>query len=157
MKTPKLNLSLIEKASLKKAGIRMNQLMDYAPDEICAVLNVDDQRAKQIAALIEFQSIPSVGPKFAQDLIDMGYYSLSQLKDKNGAELLNEHERLIGAWTDPCVEDQFRLVVDYANHPGNGKQWWHFTAERKAFRAQHGYPANRPDKAWMALEQYQNY
>ncbi|MEO6523565.1 MAG: helix-hairpin-helix domain-containing protein [Mucilaginibacter sp.] len=154
MKTPKLDLSVSEKSSLKKAGIRMNQLVDYAPDEICAILNAPEPRAKQIAALIEFQAIPSVGPKFAQDLIDMGYYTLSQLKDKSGAELLNDHERLIGAWTDPCVEDQFRLIVHYANHPGNGKQWWHFTAERKTFRAQHGYPNTRPAKAWMQLEQY---
>jgi hypothetical protein len=155
MKTPKINLNLVEKSLLKKAGIRMEQLVDYAPDEICAALNVDADRAREIAALIEFQSVPSVGPKFAQDLIDMRYYTLSQLKDKNGAELLNEHERQIDAWTDPCVEDQFRLVVHYANHPGNGKQWWHFTAERKAFRAQYGYPDTRPAKAWMNLEQYQ--
>lgn len=154
MKTPKLDLNISEKASLKKAGIRINQLADYAPDEIGAILNVPQLRAQQISALIEFQTIPSVGPKFAHDLIDMGYYTLSQVKDKDGAGLLNDHERLIGAWTDPCVEDQFRLIVHYANHPGNGKQWWHFTAERKAYRAQHGYPDSRPAKAWTELEHY---
>lgn len=154
MKTPKLDLTSPEKTSLKKAGIRITQLMDYAPDELCAILGATEDRAREISALVEFQGIPSIGPKFARDLIDMGCYSLSQLKDKDGAKLLDEHERLIGAWTDPCVEDQFRLVVHYANHPGNGKQWWHFTAERKKFRAKHGYPDTRPAKAWMELEKY---
>ena len=93
-----------------------------------------------------FQSLPSIGPKFAQDLIDMGYFNLEQLKYKDGAELLNEHERFTSYQTDPCVEDQFRLVVHYANHPGVTKQWWDFTAERKAFRAKHGYPADRPGR-----------
>ncbi|RKR83248.1 pathogenicity locus Cdd1 protein [Mucilaginibacter gracilis] len=154
MKTPKLNLTIAEKASLKKAGILINQLKDYAADEICEILQITQHRAKQIAALIEFQAISSIGPKFAQDLVDMGIYALAQLKDKNGADLLNEHELLIGAHTDPCVEDQFRLVVHHANNPGNHKQWWHFTAERKAYRLQHGYPANRPQKKWTELEQY---
>lgn len=155
MKTAKLDLNTSEKTSLKKAGILISQLIDYVPDELCAILGTTQDRAREVLALVEFQSIPTVGPKFARDLIDMGYYSVSQLKDKDGAKLLDEHERLIGARTDPCVEDQFRLVVYYANHPGNGKQWWHFTAERKAFRAKLGYPVTRPAKAWVELQQYQ--
>lgn len=141
MKTPKLDLSPTEKSYLKNAGVRIGQLTSYAPDELCELLHITEQRCKEILALIEFQSVPSVGPRFAHDLIDMGYYTLAQLKHKSGAELLNDHERHIGSRTDPCVEDQFRLIVHYANHPGNGKQWWDLTAERKAFRAKHGYPA----------------
>lgn len=156
MKSPKLDLTLSEKSSLKKSGIRLSQLIDYAPDELAAILGSTDIRANELTALAAFQSIPSVGPKFARDLIDMGYYAIAQLKDKDGAELLNQHERLIGAWTDPCVEDQFRLVVHYANHPDSKKQWWDFTAERKTFRAKYGYPESRPGKAWMELEQYAN-
>ncbi|MBW4891856.1 helix-hairpin-helix domain-containing protein [Mucilaginibacter sp. HMF5004] len=151
MKTPKLNLNEIEKMLLKNAGIRMNEIANYAADELATVLSVPMQRAKSILALIEFQQVPSVGPKFAQDLIDMGYYHLAQLKDKDGAQLLDEHERFIGAWTDPCVEDQFRLVVHYANNPGSKKQWWNFTCERKTYRATVGYPDSRPGKAWHTL------
>jgi hypothetical protein len=144
MKTAKLNLSIDEKSSVKKAGIKITQLADYATDELCAMLDITEHRAKQLHALIEFQTIPSIGPKFAQDLIDMGYYNLSQLKSQTGPELLNHHEKLIGYRTDPCVEDQFWLVVHYANHSGNGKQWWNFTNERKVYRADHGYPDSRP-------------
>jgi len=146
MKTVKLSLSEIEKILLKNAGIRIKEISNYAADELAAILSVAEHRAQCILALIEFQQVPSVGPRFAQDLIDMGYYRLTELKDKDGAELLNEHERFIGTRTDPCVEDQFRLVVYYANNPGSKKQWWNFTCERKAYRAAAGYPDNRPQK-----------
>ena len=131
MRTIKLKLTANEKAQLKKAGVKASRLGDYAVDELGALLNVSDDRAKAISGHLIFQSLPSVGPKFAQDLIDMGYYSLDQLKARDGADLLNEHERFVGYQTDPCVEDQFRLVVHYANNPGIAKQWWDFTPERK--------------------------
>lgn len=98
--------------------------------------------------MIAFQSIPSIGPKFARDLISLGIYTINDLLDKDGPGLFNELERKQGFWTDPCVEDQFRLAVHYANHPGSKKNWWDFTAARKAYRAQHGYPAERPTRAW---------
>jgi len=156
MKTPKLDLSETEKILLKNAGIRMREIGDYAADELAIIICDTVQRAKTILALIEFQSVPSVGPIFAQDLVDMGYYSLAELKTKDGATLLDEHERLIGTWTDPCVEDQFRLVVYHANNPGSKKQWWNFTCDRKTYRSEHGYPDNRPRKAWHQLPQYQH-
>ncbi|WP_295649572.1 helix-hairpin-helix domain-containing protein [uncultured Mucilaginibacter sp.] len=148
MKTPKLDLTDTEKILLKNAGIRISELAHYAADELAMILSTTLHRAKCILAHIEFQSIPSVGPIFAQDLVDMGYFSIAELKDKDGAQLLNEHERLMGVWTDPCVEDQFRLVVHYANNPGSKKQWWNFTCERKIFREAFGYPESRPQKAW---------
>jgi hypothetical protein len=144
MKAPKLDLSIPEKTSLKNTGVKTADLSNYAVDELCEVLHVTELRAKEILATIEFQGIPSVGPKFARDLINMGYYTIPQLKYKDGAALLNDHERFIGTRTDPCVEDQFRLIVYHANNPGSTKQWWDFTTERKAYRASHGYPDNRP-------------
>ncbi|EHQ29290.1 helix-hairpin-helix domain-containing protein [Mucilaginibacter paludis] len=134
MKTPKLDLEDSEKYLLKKAGITLPEITSYAPDELCIILKTTEQRAREINALVNFQNIPSIGPKFARDLIALGYYSLNQLKDKNGAELFDAHQQFIGTKTDPCVEDQFRLVVYYANNPGSNKQWWDFTSERKAYR-----------------------
>jgi len=144
MKAVKPDLNTAEKSNLKKAGVRISELGNYAVDELNALLDVSEQRARSISAHLVFQSLPSIGPRFAQDLIDMGYFNLEELKHKEGAELLNEHERFVGYQTDPCVEDQFRLVVHYANHPNVVKQWWDFTHERKAFRAKNGYPENRP-------------
>jgi hypothetical protein len=84
----------------------------------------------------------------------MGYYSLEHLKGEDGAKLTDRFELQTGAWIDPCVEDQFRLVVHYALDPNSRKNWWDFTAERKRFRAASGYPADRPGKPWFELPQY---
>jgi len=151
MKTFKLDLSSTEKQRLKKNGLTISRLNEFAADEISVLLNTNKPRAKEISALITFQTIPSIGPKFAHDLISLGYYSIDDLIDKNGASLFDELERKQGFWTDPCVEDQFRLAVHYARHRGSNKNWWDFTAERKAYRARHGYPAERPAKAWHEL------
>jgi len=142
----KINLELTseEKLLLKQKGITQKALMDYAIDEIIHALNSSSQRAKILQALFEFQQVPSIGIRFANDLIFLGYYSLAQLKDMQGSKLLDQYEKKLGSRVDPCVEDQFRLVVYYANHPGSKKQWWDFTSERKAYRAKNGYPANRP-------------
>jgi len=148
MKTFKLDLTASEKQQLKQKGIKINCLSEYAADEISALLNTDKQRADELAALITFQSIPSIGPKFAHDLISLGYYSIDDLLDKDAPTLFNELERKQGFWTDPCVEDQFWLVVHYAKHRGSNKNWWDFTAERKVYRAKHGYPSDRPATAW---------
>ena len=133
-----------EKQLLKAKGITQKSVANYAIDEIAVVLNAGPQRAKTLQALFEFQSIPSVGIRFAHDLMLLGYYNLTSLKDKTGSELLNDYEKAIGCRIDPCVEDQFRLVVHYANHPGSTQKWWDFTNERKSFRNKYGYPADRP-------------
>jgi hypothetical protein len=80
----------------------------------------------ELRAMSEFQSIPSIGKRFAEDLIQLGFYSLKELKGKNPAKLLDRFERQLGVWIDPCVEDQFRLVVHYADHPGTIRNWWDF-------------------------------
>ena len=95
-----------------------------------------------------FQQIPSVGIKFAEDLIFLGYFSLEELTEQDGAKLVEEYERRKGFWIDSCVEDQFRLAVHYARNGDQGKTWWSFTDARKAYRAAHGYPADRPKLAW---------
>ena len=143
-KAYKLDLSTAEKQSLKQSKVKINQLRDYAPDEIGKLLNADARRASEIYGLISFQTIPSVGPRFAHDLISMGYFALDDLLEKNGHELFNELERKQGFSTDPCVEDQCLLAVHYANNRGSNKNWWDFTAERKVYRAKNGYPKDRP-------------
>ena len=153
MKTIKLNLSESEKHSLKKNGLSQGRLKEFAPDELAVLLNSGADRAKEIYALIAFQTIPSIGPKFARDLISIGCYSIDDLADKDGHVLFNELERKQGFWTDPCVEDQFWLAVDYARHGNTNKTWWDFTAARKAYRTKNGYPADRPVTSWAEAAQ----
>ena len=145
----KLPLTDNEKANLRKNKIKIANVLDFAIDELEVLLNATTERAKEIYALAEFQTIPSVGIKFSEDLVFLGYYSLSELKHKDGAKLTDEYEQKKGFWTDPCVEDQFRLVVNYANTNDTRKTWWDFTEERKEFRAKNGYPTSRPQKAWF--------
>ncbi len=148
-KTNKYAPSTTEKAALKKAGIILKNIANHPVDELQHILNTTAQRANELFASYQFQTVPSIGAKFAEDLIVMGYYSLAALKHKTGEQLIDQLEQQMGCWIDPCVEDQCRLVVHFANTGDRTKNWWHFTEERKAFRSQHGYPASRPRKAWF--------
>ena len=78
----------------------------------------------------------------------MGYYSLEDLKGKSGAALTDHYEKKKGYKTDPCVEDQFRLAVDFAKNKDYSKKWWNFTNERKEYRTKVGYPKDRPKINW---------
>lgn len=134
---------------LKQNKIKIKDIPLFAADELEMLLGISSSRAREILALIEFQKIPSVGIRFAEDLVSLGYYSISELKGKNGAKLTDEFELNKGYWIDPCVEDQFRLVVHYAETGENNKNWWDFTNDRKTFRLKNGYPPGRPKKAWF--------
>ena len=142
--TIKLPLTDAEKKQFRLHKIKVRDVASYTVEQLCEMLEVPMGRAQELRALAEFQRIPSVGLKFAGDLVDMGYYSLAMLKSQRGPTLLNAHEKLIGYPTDPCVEDQFWLVVHFANYQDYSKSWWDFTLLRKAYRHQHGYPADRP-------------
>lgn len=144
-----------EMKKLRALKIKKGELHHHSVDELRQWLAVSKQRAKELYALSEFQSVPSVGIRFACDLIGMGFYSMNELKKKDGAKLTDQYELQQGVWVDSCVEDQFRLVVHYAKHADSKLNWWNFTAERKAFRAAKGYPANRPTKPWYELPRHQ--
>jgi Pathogenicity locus len=150
----KLPLTDNEKANLRKNKIKIADILNFAPDELEVLLNATSERTKEIYALAEFQTVPSIGIKFAEDLVFLGYYTLSELKNKDGAKLTDEYELKKGFWVDPCVEDQFRLVVNYANTNDRNKKWWNFTVERKKYRFKNGYPASRPQKAWHETKEF---
>ncbi len=147
-KAIKLPLTPAEKAELKKNGVRIAAIIDYAADELEQLLKTTPERARLIHALAEFQSVPSIGIRFAEDLVFLGFYSLEELRGRDGAQLTDEFEQKKGYWIDPCVEDQFRLAVYFAGTHDTTKNWWDFTGERKRYRLANGYPANRPKTAW---------
>ena len=143
-----------EKQHLRRQKVAVSRLLEYAADELEVLLHTTPERAREIHALAEFQTIPSVGIRFAEDLVFMGYRTIRELKGKNPALLLDAYEQQKGYWTDPCVEDQFHLVVHYANTGDKSKKWWDFTPTRKAYRRQHGYPPERPTTSWQSMPQY---
>lgn len=133
-KNPKLPLTPEEKAHLRKAKIRLSDIHELETPELTRVLETSGSRARQIRALAAFQQIPSIGYKFADTLVDnLGFYSLEELKGKDGAVLLDQLEHDLGYWVDPCVEDQIRCVIHHVDHSGSTKQWLDFTEERKAY------------------------
>ncbi|MEL6926912.1 MAG: helix-hairpin-helix domain-containing protein, partial [Bacteroidota bacterium] len=121
-----LKLSAAERQQLRRNKLTKQALVDFAPDEIAALLGASLLRAQEIKALAAFQSIPSIGVKLAEDLIFMGYHSLADLKDKEGPALIHEYELKKGYWIDSCVEDQMRLVVHYARTGDTTKKLWDF-------------------------------
>jgi hypothetical protein len=151
----KLTLTDIEKAGLRKNKIKIAGILHFTVDELEVLLNATTERAREIYALAQFQTVPSVGIKFAEDLVFLGYYSLEELKKQDGAKLTDDYELKKGYWIDPCVEDQFRLIVNFANTKDTTKTWWNFTEERKKFRTENGYPESRPQKAWFETLGYQ--
>lgn len=148
MSTIKLPLNDAERIILRKHKIKVSSITDFPADELEVILNIKAQRAKELLALAEFQTVPTIGLRFAEDLVFLGYYSLNELKNKNGAALTDEYEFKKGYQVDPCVEDQFRLAVHYAQTKDITKRWWDFTSERKIYRKEFGYPASRPLTTW---------
>ncbi|MGO4539118.1 helix-hairpin-helix domain-containing protein [Paenibacillus sp. 2TAB19] len=150
MSTPKLPLTDDERKRLRTLKIKLAQIADYSPSEMAGSLDISEDRASLLCALAQFQRVPSIGPSLAHNLVELGFHTLQDIKDggEGGEELVNRLEKLHGVWMDPCVEDVMRLAVHHAHHPGSDKQWWDFTAERKAYRSENGYPADRPAKAW---------
>lgn len=146
-----LDLTDSERMALRKNKVTKVKILNYDVDELVELLKVSENRTREIYALADFQQIPSIGIKFAKDLIFLGYYSVEELKDKSGAELTNAYEKQKGFKTDPCVEDQFRLVVNFAKHRNFSKSWWDFTTERKEYRSEHGYPQDRPKMNWTEV------
>ncbi len=146
--TIKLTLTDAEKQKLRLNKLKIADILNFAADELVVLLEVSFERAAEIHALAEFQTIPSIGIRFAEDLVFLGCYSIQELKESGGAALFDAYELKKGYATDPCVEDQFRLAVYYANTHDITKNWWDFTEERNVYRMKHGYPANRPKAAW---------
>lgn len=146
---PKLPLTNEEKLKLRKSKVKISEIHTFNTEQIVSTLNIPLDKAKVLKGLAEFQTVPSIGYKLAEKLVfRLSVFSLSEIKDKNAAQLFDQLEQQLGVWTDSCVEDQIRCVINYANNPNSSKQWFDFTEERKAYREINGFPENRPIKAW---------
>jgi len=152
--TNRLDILSTEKRKLRANKVKLSEIHLHSTENLRAMLGISKIRAMELRALSEFQTIPSIGIRFAMDLISLGYYSIQELKGKDPAKLVHRLECQLGAWIDPCVEDQIRLCIHYAQHFDKRVNWWDFTKERKAYRQQYGYPASRPKTPWHQLEQY---
>ncbi|WP_163972000.1 helix-hairpin-helix domain-containing protein [Oceanobacillus halotolerans] len=151
--TTKLPLTREEKLKLRKAKVKISELHTFNTEQIAYMLNISLEKAKIYNGLAQFQTVPSIGYQLAEKLVfNLSIFSLAEIKDKSGAQIFDQLEKQLGVWTDSCVEDQIRCVINYANNPMSSKKWFDFTDERKAYREKMGYPENRPIKAWYEKE-----
>ena len=150
--SPKLPLTHEERVRLRKSRVKLTYITRMNPTELSNVLGSTPERAQVLFALASFQTIPSIGPRAAQWVLDLGYHSLNEIKEENGSDLIHRLEELYGYWMDPCVEDALRCIVYHANNPNSDKCWFDFTEERKLYRTQNGYPATRPSLAWYEIK-----
>jgi hypothetical protein len=148
-KSPKLPLTDEERSSLRREKIRLKEIESYSPEDLSEQLQISLERARYLVGMSIFQRIPSIGPNMAHNVVeDLQFHSYQEIKEEKGEDLIIKLEKKYGVWMDPCVEDSLRCVVHHARHPDSEKNWWDFTAERKEHRKKHGYPSDRPTKAW---------
>lgn len=126
-KTPKSDLLKEERELLRKNKNKLSQIKILNPDELCQI-GFEKDRAKELIALSLFQSIPSVGPGLANNVVnDLGYDHFEEIRGRKEEDLILELEKKYGVWMDPCVEDGLRCVVHHANYPDSDKNWLDFT------------------------------
>ena len=64
----RLTLSDSEKGELRRQKIKISEILIFAVDELEIILDTNTERATNIYALAEFQTVPSIGLKFAENL-----------------------------------------------------------------------------------------
>ena len=85
------------------------------------------------ADLKDLQRIPGVGKSLAQDLYDLGYHTVADLKNQNAEKLYSDLEVLRGQPMDPCVLYTFRCAVYFAStseHDSELLKWWNWKNRR---------------------------
>lgn len=79
--------------------------------------------------LKELQKIPGVGPRIAEDLWQLGYKSISDLKYVNPEDLYEDLCQLQGCRVDRCMLYVFRCAVYFASntiHDPHLLKWWNW-------------------------------
>ncbi|MEI8278915.1 MAG: helix-hairpin-helix domain-containing protein [Bacteroidota bacterium] len=82
-------------------------------------------------AIKDLRQIPGVGISIANDLWNIGYTSVSQLKYKDPQDLYDASNKFAGVVQDPCLLYVFRCAVYYADTPPEKRdpeklKWWNW-------------------------------
>jgi len=83
----------------------------------------------QSEILKEFQVIPGVGKSIAQDLWDLGYRSVVELKNENPEKMYKKFCDLKGQHIDRCLLYVFRCAVYFTSnkiHDPELLKWWNW-------------------------------
>ena len=85
------------------------------------------------------QTIPGVGKSLAQDLLDLGYCSVEELKLEDPETMYQNLIALRGQHIDRCVLYVFRCAVHFANHEVHDREllkWWNWKDSKMKEREQ---------------------
>jgi len=80
-------------------------------------------------SLKELQTIPGIGENLSQDLLDLGYRKIHDLKRENPENMYQSLMGLRGQHVDRCVLYVFRCAVYYASnsaHEPDLLKWWNW-------------------------------
>jgi hypothetical protein len=75
----------------------------------------------------ELQTIPGIGNSLSQDLVDLGYRKVNELKGEDPETMYKNLIALRGHHIDRCVLYVFRCAVYYASnsvHEPELLKWW---------------------------------
>lgn len=99
-----------------------------------AVLTQSPEATRQ-AVLRDFQRIPGIGPSMADDLWELGYRSVAELRDEEPEAMYQRLCELSGAHVDRCVLYVFRCAVYFASNEARDPallKWWNWSDQRLA-------------------------
>lgn len=77
--------------------------------------------------LKDLQKIPGVGPRIAEDLYDLGYYTLESIRGEDPALMYDYLCAYQGCRVDRCMLYVFRCAVYYVSnndHDPELLKWW---------------------------------
>jgi len=91
---------------------------------------------EKYTSLQELQKIPGVGKVVAMDLYEMGYRSISSLKNENPEHMYVLHNELKGRVQDICMLYTFRCAVYFAKTQHKKQdpeklKWWNWMDTKK--------------------------
>ena len=91
------------------------------------VLKTHNKKRLVTDSLKELQTIPGVGESLSQDLLDLGYRNICDLKGESPDKMYKSLMSLRGHHIDRCVLYVFRCAVYYASnsvHELELLKWW---------------------------------
>jgi hypothetical protein len=93
--------------------------------------------ANQWDSLHDFQRIPGIGPSMADDLWELGYRSVAELRGEEPEVMYQRLCELSGGHVDRCVLYVFRCAVYFSSNEARDPEllkWWNWSDQRLAAR-----------------------
>jgi len=97
-------------------------------------VSVCNKITQAMTPLKELKKIPGIGIRLGQDLVDLGYRKVDDLKGENPENMYQNLMGLRGYHIDRCVLYVFRCAVYYASntiHDQESLKWWNWKNSKK--------------------------